>query len=64
MDSVFRATASSYLVPDPQEFGVAQAPKPRIRVTDLMHDESIKYAGTFDSHAKHRNRVTIYKARI
>ena len=38
--------------------------KPSINTTGLIHDEGIKYKGTFDSITKGKNRITLYKARI
>ena len=61
-----KATASSYLIAEksPANKKVDMAAKPSIKVTDLIHDEGIKYQGTFDTMKKVKDRVTIYRARI
>ena len=67
-ESTFRATASSYLVcekaPVNTQIKVDATAKPSINTTGLIHDEGIKYKGTFDSITKGKNRITLYKARI
>ena len=56
----YSASNSSYLLGQKSAIGGG---KPNIRVESLGLDESIKYAGTFDSQ-KRNTRVTIYSARI
>ena len=63
-----RVTASSYLVPEKAPCDTRtkldNQAKPSINVKGLIHEEGIKYAGTFDSIRRMADRVTIYRARI